>query len=92
MGDIEHAADDWQPRPGQPHPIDKAFYDLAIKERDYERVKVDRLERQLAGAVEEAERLRAFIASKREVRFEARCRGLISSEQYVASLRVTGGR
>jgi hypothetical protein len=44
-------ADDWQPRPGEPHPVDKAFYELAIKERDYERARVDRLERQLAGAV-----------------------------------------
>lgn len=28
------------------HPVDQAFYDLAIKERDYERVKCDRLERE----------------------------------------------
>lgn len=38
------AEDNWEPRPGEMHPIDQAFYDLAIKERDYERIKVDRLE------------------------------------------------
>jgi hypothetical protein len=53
MGNIERSTDDWQPRPGEPHPVDDAFYKLAIKERDYERVKVDRLERQLAGAVDD---------------------------------------
>lgn len=36
--------DGWQPRPGEMHEVDQAFYDLAIKERNYERVKVDRLE------------------------------------------------
>lgn len=27
----------WQPRPGESHDIDQAFYNLAILERDYER-------------------------------------------------------
>lgn len=44
--------DDWKPRPGEMHPVDKAFYDLAIKERDYERVKSARLEAQLNDALE----------------------------------------
>lgn len=30
--------------PGEPHPIDRAFYELAVKERDYERMRADRLE------------------------------------------------
>lgn len=32
-----------QPQPGKMHEIDRAFYDLAIKERDYERQRADRL-------------------------------------------------
>lgn len=36
------------PEPGVMHPIDQSFYDLAIKERDYERRKVDRLTDELA--------------------------------------------
>jgi hypothetical protein len=35
-----------EPEPGVMHPIDQAFYDLAIKERDYERRRVDRLQAQ----------------------------------------------
>lgn len=38
----------WQPRPGEMHEVDKAFYDLAIKERNFERTKVDRLEGEIA--------------------------------------------
>lgn len=34
---------EWQPRAGEMHPVDQAFYDLAIKERDYERVRYDRV-------------------------------------------------
>lgn len=33
-----------EPQPGVMHPVDKAFYDLVVKERDYERVVVNRLE------------------------------------------------
>jgi hypothetical protein len=36
-----------EPEPGVMHPVDEAFYKLAIKERDYERAKVDRLEAEL---------------------------------------------
>jgi len=32
------------PQPGEMHPIDRAFYELVIKERDYERRRVDQLE------------------------------------------------
>jgi hypothetical protein len=32
-----------EPEPGAMHPVDEAFYRLAIKERDYERLRVDRL-------------------------------------------------
>lgn len=35
------------PRAGEMHPVDRAFYDLAIKERDYERHRVDHLNEQL---------------------------------------------
>ena len=64
MENGEHSADgNWQPRPGQPHPVDKAFYDLTVKERDYERVKVDRLERQLRGAVDALEDFIAEVAA-----------------------------
>lgn len=41
---------EWEPRPGEMHPVDQAFYDLAIKERNYERVKCDRLIAELAAA------------------------------------------
>jgi arginyl-tRNA synthetase len=34
--------------PGVMHEIDQAFYDLAIKERDYERRRVARLEKEVA--------------------------------------------
>lgn len=34
--------------PGVMHEVDRAFYDLVIKERDYERHRVERLERELA--------------------------------------------
>lgn len=40
------------PEPGVMHPTDKAFYDLTVKERDYERMKVDRLEKELRKAHE----------------------------------------
>ena len=33
-----------EPQPGVMHPVDQAFYDLAIKERDYERRRFDRVE------------------------------------------------
>ncbi|HWT25462.1 MAG TPA: hypothetical protein VN213_18300 [Solirubrobacteraceae bacterium] len=36
------------PAPGVMHPVDKAFYELEVKERNYERVRVDRLQRELA--------------------------------------------
>lgn len=45
------------PKPGERHPIDQAFYELVVKERDYERVRVDRLERELAEARETIKRL-----------------------------------
>jgi hypothetical protein len=45
----EHEA----PRPGEMHPIDKSFYELAVKERNYERVKVDRLETEVRALREE---------------------------------------
>jgi hypothetical protein len=32
--------------PGVMHEVDRAFYELAIKERDYERVRADRLQRE----------------------------------------------
>jgi hypothetical protein len=32
------------PEPGVLHPVDQAFYDLTVKERDYERIRSDRLE------------------------------------------------
>jgi hypothetical protein len=38
--------DTWEPHPGEMHPVDQAFYDLAIKERDFERNRYDRLERE----------------------------------------------
>lgn len=47
--------DNWEPRPGEMHPVDQAFYDLTVKERDFERRKVDRLEAQLAGAIDALE-------------------------------------
>jgi hypothetical protein len=31
---------------GEMHPVDKAFYDLTVKERNYERVRADRFERE----------------------------------------------
>lgn len=40
---------DWEPRPGEMHSVDRAFYDLAIKERDFERRRVDRLLKELDG-------------------------------------------
>jgi hypothetical protein len=49
--DVQQAPDGWQPRPGEMHPIDKAFHDLTLKERDYERMKVDRLREAIAGIV-----------------------------------------
>jgi hypothetical protein len=42
------ATDDWQPRVGEMHPVDQAFYDLTVMERNYERVKCDRLEAEIA--------------------------------------------
>lgn len=33
-----------EPQAGEMHEVDRAFYKLTVKERDYERVKVDRLE------------------------------------------------
>lgn len=35
-----------EPQAGVMHPVDKAFSDLAVKERDHERVRSDRLERE----------------------------------------------
>jgi hypothetical protein len=40
------------PEPGVMHPVDQAFYDLVVKERDYERIRVDRLEKELREARE----------------------------------------
>lgn len=57
----DHDDEGREQHPGVMHPVDEAFYRLAVKERDYERVKVDRLEVQLAGAVEERDELRAFV-------------------------------
>lgn len=34
-----------EPQPGEMHEIDQAFYDLTVKERDYERTRYDNLER-----------------------------------------------
>lgn len=47
MPDLDQA-----PEPGVMHPVDQAFYDLTVKERDHERVKVDRLEKELREAHE----------------------------------------
>lgn len=35
-----------RPQPGVMHSVDQAFYDLALKERDFERARVDRLMRE----------------------------------------------
>jgi hypothetical protein len=43
---------DVQPKPGEMHPVDKGFYELAVKERDYERRRVDRLESEMLTAEE----------------------------------------
>jgi hypothetical protein len=43
-----HRLRNWEPRAGEMHPVDKAFYDLTVKERNYERVKVERLEAEIA--------------------------------------------
>lgn len=43
--------------PGVIHPTDKAFYNLAVKERDYERIRGNRLAADLATAVVRADRL-----------------------------------
>ena len=45
------------PQPGVMHPVDEAFYKLAIKERDYERRRVERLESDLAAKAASADRL-----------------------------------
>lgn len=37
------ASDGWEPRAGEMHPVDQAFYNLTVKERDFERVKNDRM-------------------------------------------------
>lgn len=37
----------YKTEPGVMHPIDEAFYKLAIKERDYERRKADRLQQEV---------------------------------------------
>jgi hypothetical protein len=50
--------DEWQPRAGHMHPVDEAFYRLAIKERDFERVRCDRLTADLAAARAEIAELR----------------------------------
>lgn len=42
-------AEPWAPRAGQMHEVDKAFYDLTVKERDYERRRCDRLSEELDG-------------------------------------------
>jgi hypothetical protein len=49
---------DHEPQPGQMHPVDKAFYRLAIKERDYERARVDRLQSHLQRALRRIDVLR----------------------------------
>ncbi len=40
----------WEPRPGEMHPVDQAFYDTAIRERDFERARGERLMAELATA------------------------------------------
>lgn len=49
------------PRPGEMHDIDQAFYSLTIKERDYERMKVDRLERTVAELEEQRDDLLDYV-------------------------------
>lgn len=45
------------PRVGVLHPLDQAPYDLVVKERDYERVRCDRLTAERDAALAEVERL-----------------------------------
>jgi hypothetical protein len=51
--------EEWKSRPGEMHPVDEAFYRLAIKERDFERVKVDRLESENAQLRADLDRVRS---------------------------------
>lgn len=48
-----------EPQPGVMHPVDEAFYSLVVKERDYERVRSDRIERERDAARAEVRHLRA---------------------------------
>jgi len=52
-------------QPGVMHPVDQAFYRLAVKERDHERQRVDRLAETVGRLREERDELRRLTADQR---------------------------
>jgi hypothetical protein len=53
---------------GRMHPVDKAFYDLTVRERDFERVRGNRLTVERDQARAEVQRLREVCAAVAELR------------------------
>jgi FtsZ-binding cell division protein ZapB len=79
--------------PGVIHEVDRAFYDLAVKERDLERAKVDRLEAELRSARDHITRLQTDIEESRRAErqlkgaLESTQRGLVRMEEQRDELR-----
>lgn len=53
-----------EPQPGVMHDVDRAFYELAVQERDYARLQVENRNHQIGELVAQVARLRAELDNK----------------------------
>jgi hypothetical protein len=74
------------------HPLvvwDRQWRERAVKweqTANEERARADTVEHQLAESLEEAKRLREWIANEKTVAFRARVEGLITPQEYAVAL------